>query len=108
MEADERYGHDIKYSICPINMYFEGDEDKCNISKCDFNIEFRCCHQTCKVKPEPKPLAQYLAEYLDAELTRVSSGYREYYSEATLQGWFEQALDAYESTENVKIKIEKQ
>ena len=48
--------------------------------------------------PEPKPLAQYLALYLEAEIPTELSAWCEL---------LEQALDAYESTENVKIKIER-
>lgn len=51
----------------------------------------------------PKPLAQYLAEYID----RVHEvGMPMDYTEEGLKPIFEQALDAYESTENVKIKVE--
>lgn len=49
-----------------------------------------------RFKPKPKPLAQYLFEH-DCEYADVRSS-REY---------FQQALDAYESTENVKIRIER-
>ena len=35
----------VKHPICPINMYFEGDEDKCDVSKCDF--ENRSCTEAC-------------------------------------------------------------
>ena len=38
----------IPEPICPINMYFEGDEGKCDTSKCDFDTEFRCCTEACK------------------------------------------------------------
>lgn len=60
------------------------------------------------VKPEPKPLAQYLAEYLDAGKCQEIRTYMETSDAIDLQEAIEQALDAYESTENVKIKIEKQ
>lgn len=43
---------------------------------------------------EPKPLAQYLATVSDMERPKT-------------QAFFEQALDAYQSTENVTIKIER-
>lgn len=55
-------------------------------------------HSGKDMKPEPKPLAQYLALYLEAEIPAKLSAWREL---------LEQALDAYESTENVKIKIQK-
>ena len=35
----------VPYPICPLNMYFEGDEDKCDTSKCDF--ENRTCTEAC-------------------------------------------------------------
>jgi len=38
---------DVKYPICPINLYFEGDEDKCDPSKCDFD-ESRVCTEACR------------------------------------------------------------
>ena len=38
------------YPICPLNIYFEGDENKCDVSKCDFDIKFRCCTENCKIK----------------------------------------------------------
>jgi len=42
----------IKYPICPINLFFEGDEDKCNASKCDWDLETRTCWLGCKVEEE--------------------------------------------------------
>lgn len=51
-------------------------------------------------EPEPKPLAQYLTKYIEHEI-----GLHSYNPSCEL---LEQALNAYESTENVKIKIEKQ
>jgi len=50
-----------------------------------------------------KPLAQYLAEYLEQEIIKKYQNKREYW----MREMVEQALDAYESTENVRIKIEK-
>jgi len=41
---------DIKYPICPLNLYFEGDEEKCDQSKCDFNIETRRCTEACEIR----------------------------------------------------------
>jgi len=40
---------DIKYPICPINLYFEGDENKCNTSKCNWDTETRSCNESCKI-----------------------------------------------------------
>ncbi len=53
---------------------------------------------------EPKPLAQYLADYLETE-TRRSVDVGESWLQTQTQEWLEQALDAYESTENVVIQI---
>jgi hypothetical protein len=47
-----------------------------------------------------KPLAQYLTEYFEHELTNGS----DYHSHREL---LEEAFDAYESTEQVKIRIER-
>ena len=67
-----------------------------------------CCGcdpcEECEVKLNAiKPLAQYLGEYISQEWSRsgvllVASIFRKQ---------FEQALDAYESTEQVKIRIER-
>lgn len=40
----------VKHPICPLNMYFEGDEDECNTDKCNF--ENRSCTEACKLKTE--------------------------------------------------------
>lgn len=58
--------------------------------------------------PTPKPLAQYLAEYLATGIDRThEAGMPVDYTEEGLKPVLEQALDAYESTEQVKIKIER-
>ncbi len=59
-------------------------------------------------EPEPKPLAQYLGEYVDyeAELLNIQSGIR-LYEYNSWRELFKQALDAYESTEQVRIRIER-
>jgi hypothetical protein len=36
---------EVKHPICPLNMYFEGDEDKIDLDKCDF--QNRGCSNTC-------------------------------------------------------------
>ena len=83
ISADNRYGKDVK------------PEPVC---KC----------KTCRKLRTPKPLAQYLGEYLAAEINRAhEKGYPVDYTREGLKYMLEQALDAYESTENVKIKIEK-
>lgn len=55
-------------------------------------------------EPEPKPLAQYLAKYVKYEL---NSNADVLVSRQRLHKVLEQALDAYESTEQVKIRIER-
>lgn len=57
----------------------------------------RSCSQCINKVKELKPLAQYLDEYLGKYLN----------GETLPQDLLEQALDAYESTEQVEIKIEK-
>lgn len=37
----------IKHPICPLYMYFEGDEDKIQREDCDFNLETRSCSTGC-------------------------------------------------------------
>lgn len=62
-------------------------------------------------KPEPKPLAQYLAEYVDQEkynFSTVDERYGDVVVEIDindLKATLGQALDAYESTEGVVIQI---
>jgi len=43
MERDK-----MKYPICPINLYFEGDENKCDSSKCDWDTDTRSCNNGCE------------------------------------------------------------
>jgi hypothetical protein len=56
-----------------------------------------------------KPLAQYLDEYIEheAELGNVEPTVAYMYAYKSWRELLEQALDAYESTERVKIRIEK-
>lgn len=44
--------NNVPYPICPVNMYFEGDEDKCDTSKCDFEFKDRSCTEACKIGGE--------------------------------------------------------
>jgi len=63
-----------------------------------------------KSKPNKvKPLAQYLDEYIEheAELNNICAATALLYAYNSWRELLEQALDAYESTENVKIRIEK-
>ena len=39
---------EIKYPICPINLYFEGDESICDPIKCDWDLGTRMCTESCK------------------------------------------------------------
>ena len=61
--------------------------------------------------PAPKPLAQYLGEYIEYEIedNNIDSdaGSDALFLWQTWQQLLEQALDAYESIENVKIRIER-
>ena len=55
-----------------------------------------CTIETCEAKLRtPKPLAQFMDEYLRHEVVDVD------------HELLEQALEAYQSTENVTIKIER-
>lgn len=49
---------EIKYPICPINIYWEGDEDICDTDLCDFDIEFRNCYCGCLSKTAPSVIEQ--------------------------------------------------
>lgn len=91
MNADERYGHEPG---CPHHPEVIRDgqlgECTCKPTKSRYGRE----------PDKVKPLAEYLAEYV--EPLDHSNSY--------IIGWrelLEQALDAYESTENVKIRIER-
>jgi len=53
-----------------------------------------------------KPLAQYLSEYIDHEADLGNLATVPPFVSFELKELLEQALDAYESTENVKIRIE--
>jgi len=39
---------EVKHPICPMNQYFEGDEDECNTEKCDYDVLNRSCYEKCK------------------------------------------------------------
>lgn len=57
LETDSKCGfgfkpitiENVKYPICPINLYFEGDEDKCNATKCDWDTGTRSCNSACQI-----------------------------------------------------------
>jgi len=40
--------NDVKFPICPMSMYFEGDEDKCDEDLCDYEYTTRSCSQGCE------------------------------------------------------------
>lgn len=40
----------VKRPICPFNMYFEGDENKCDMNKCDYSCSDRSCSGACQIK----------------------------------------------------------
>ena len=60
-------------------------------------------------KPDKvKPLAQYLSEYLAGGIDRThEAGFPVDFTKEGLRLVLEPALEAYESTENVKIRIER-
>jgi len=78
--AESRYGRELEKS-----------------KDCDKACDDCSKHPLCIYKA-PKPLAQYLDEYIEHE-TGMECHY------GTWRELFEQALDAYESTEQVKIRI---
>ena len=43
---------DIKYPICPLNMYYEGDENTCNEEGCDYDLSTRSCFSGCIIKKD--------------------------------------------------------
>jgi len=45
-------GCPIPQPICPFNMYFEGDEDKCDISKCNYDYDRRACSEQCRIRED--------------------------------------------------------
>lgn len=71
----------------------------------------RSCSQCINKAKEPKPLAQYLNEYIEHEIQNGNIEADAIAGHALFlwDSWcelLEQALDAYESTEQVKIRIE--
>lgn len=53
---------EVKHPICPLNMYFEGDEDKINKENCDF--ENRGCSEACEIKIKPVCLTNHIFDPL--------------------------------------------
>lgn len=50
-KIDHIIGEDIEnvpHPICPLNLYFEGDENICNPANCDYEPESRSCNTGCK------------------------------------------------------------
>lgn len=67
-----------------------------------------CNCESCVKLRTPKPLAQYLDEYIEHEANIGNIDISVAALEYTYNSWrelLEQALDAYESTENVVIQI---
>ena len=58
-------------------------------------------------EPEPKPLAQYLGEYVEQEIIENPYAKPKMWGILAWHELLKQALDAYESTEQVKIRIER-
>jgi len=48
MTNKEESMQNIPQPICPLTMYFEGEEDKCDATKCDFDLDSRSCSEGCK------------------------------------------------------------
>ena len=92
MNTNEHHNKDVKPEwICPRCGYRNAaDNESCGGAEMG---DGRCG----KLKPEPKPPAQYLAKYLDKYLS----------GEVLPRELLEQALAAYESTEHVRIIIQK-
>jgi len=42
---------DTRYPICPMNMFFEGDD--IDLDKCDYDLELRRCSMKC-IEDKPK------------------------------------------------------
>ena len=38
----------MKTPICPVLLYFKGDEHKCNTSKCNYDKKTKTCSMGCK------------------------------------------------------------
>ncbi|KKN19132.1 hypothetical protein LCGC14_0948880 [marine sediment metagenome] len=66
--------------------------------ECKHNVD--CPHK-------PKPLAQYLDEYIEHEVKLDNIESADMYAYNSWRELLEQALGAYELTENVTIKIER-
>lgn len=58
--------------ICPFMMYFQGDENKCDSSKCDYDPECRACSQKCEI-PTKVESFESLQEELILERNRLIS-----------------------------------
>jgi len=55
---------DVRHPICPFNMYFEGEEEICDVNKCDYDFSTRGCCSGCRKDKTPE--ASILQELLDA------------------------------------------
>ena len=45
VDIDDRF-----YPICPMLLYFKGDEDKCNPGYCDYDADSKSCTKACERK----------------------------------------------------------
>jgi hypothetical protein len=50
VKTKAQYCPKVPYPICPINLFFEGDEDKCDSSKCNWDVATRMCSEECRVQ----------------------------------------------------------
>ena len=73
----------------------------------EFNLNVGC--KKCPIKdcvaseqPDPKPLARFLVEYIDQKIQE-----HQQWISVLPEKWLEQALEAYQSTEQVTIEITK-
>lgn len=70
----------VPHPICPINCYFEGDEYKCDVSKCDWDYKTRSCNSMCVIKGDinmsekidAMPLKEF-DKFLTEELNEIRS-----------------------------------
>jgi hypothetical protein len=47
-EFTKTFEYDVPYPICPFSVYFDGDEDKCDVGLCDYDLDFRECTHGCE------------------------------------------------------------